>query len=318
MELDIINNIGFADYFLITQDFVIWAKERNVPIGPGRGSGAGSLVAYLLSITEIDPIKYDLLFERFLNLERVSNPDFDIDFCVEGRDVVIDYVVRKYGINRVSQIITFGSMTIKAVIRDVGRVLGYTYSFVDRIVKLLSNKLGISLKSELVNNKQFKNEYDESYDIQNIINLGLKLEGTVKSIGRHAGGLIISSVDLIDYLPLSYERKNYQFMTQLDKNDTELLGFVKFDFLGLKTLTLLSSIASTISVYDGTCNVSPFNLSKLSLCDARTFSLLKNADTIGIFQLESLGIKSIVQQLKPDSFKDIIAVVALYRTLPLQ
>jgi len=318
MELSVINNVGFANYFLITQDFILWARKQDIFVGPGRGSGAGSLVAYILSITEIDPIKYNLLFERFLNSERISRPDFDVDFCIEGRDLVIDYVFEEYGIKNVAQIITFGCMTIKAVIRDIGRVLGYSYLFVDRFVKLISNDFGVSLKSELISNLGLKKEYDNSYDVQTIINLGLKLEGLIKGIGRHAGGLIISPFDLSGYLPLCYESDEFHFMTQFDKNDAELFGFVKFDFLGLKTLSIISTVIDGILTYKGMRYISSFDTKNIKLCDNRTFSLLQDADTIGIFQFESVGMKSVIQKMKPDLFMDIVALVALYRPGPLQ
>jgi len=317
-ELYVINSVGFANYFLVTHDFIDWAKNNDIFVGPGRGSGAGSLVAYLLSITDIDPIRYDLLFERFLNIERISIPDFDVDFCIEGRDLVIDYIFSEYGINNVAQIITFSCMTVKAVIRDIGRVLGYSYGFVDRIIRLISNDLGLSLKSELINNFKLKAEYDASFDVQTIINLSLKLEGIIKGVGKHAGGLVISSVKLFGYLPLSYEDEEFNFITQFDKDDSELFGFVKFDFLGLKTLSVISTIIETVSVYESFYCDFLFDFNILKLNDDRTFFLLQCGDTIGVFQLESVGFKSVVQTMKPDLFTDIVALVALYRPGPLQ
>ncbi len=318
MELSVVNKVGFSDYFLVTQDFVIWAKRNDVLVGPGRGSGAGSLIAYLLSITEIDPVKRELVFERFLNEERVSNPDFDIDFCIEGRDAVINYVYKKYGFESVVQIITFNRMTVRSAIRDVGRVLGYSYSFVDNIVKLVTKGQGKKLDSEIVQNIFFQREYDTSYDVQVIINMGLKLEGIVKGIGKHAGGVIISSVSLVGKLPLRFEQKEFSFLTQLDKDDVEFFGFIKFDFLGLKTLSLITSVVDTISAYRSAESLLLFKTKSISLKDTRAFSLLRRADTLGVFQLESLGMKSVIQQMKVEVFQDVIALVALYRPGPLR
>jgi len=318
MELGVINRVGFANYFLVTHDFIVWAKQNDVLVGPGRGSGSGSLVAYLLSITDIDPIKYDLLFERFLNYERITSPDFDIDFCIESRDLVIDYIFDEYGFNNVAQIITFGCMTIKAVIRDVGRVLGYSYGFVNKVIKLVSGDFGLSLKSELLNNPELKSEYDASYDIQAVFNMSLKLEGIVKGIGKHAGGLVISPFSLLGFLPLSYDSDDYSFMTQLDKIDAEAFGFVKFDFLGLKTLSIMSTVIETVLSYDEMEDIPFFDLEVMNLYDKRTYFLIQSADTIGIFQFESVGIKSVIQKIKPDVFSDIVALVALYRPGPLQ
>lgn len=317
-ELDVINSVGFSSYFLVTRDFVNWAKSNDVFVGPGRGSGSGSLIAYLLSITDIDPVKYDLLFERFLNVERLSVPDFDIDFCVEGRDLVIDYVFEKYGINNVAQILTFGCMTVKAAIRDVGRVLGYSYSFVDYIVKLFPKNVKSSLKYELVHNLRLKEEYNLSLDIQNIVDLSVKLEGLVKGIGKHAGGVIISSVGMFGNLPLGYERWDFNFITHVDKSDSESFGFIKFDFLGLKTLSLISTIVEGFLAYSSFYNELEFDFECFNLYDKRTLFLLQCGDTTGIFQLESIGMKSIVQIMKPNLFADVIALVALYRPGPLR
>lgn len=317
-ELTVINSVGFANYFLVTYDFIDWAKCNDVFVGPGRGSGAGSLVAYLLSITEIDPIKYDLLFERFLNIERLSIPDFDVDFCIEGRDLVIDYIFDEYGIKNVAQIVTFGCMTVKAVIRDIGRVLGYSYGFVDRIVKLVSSDFGLSLKSELINNLKLKDEYDFSLDVQTIIDLSMKLEGIIKGVGKHAGGLVISSIDIFGYLPLSYEDEEFNFVTQLDKFDAEALGFIKFDFLGLKTLSIISTVMEGLSSYNDFGEEFDLDFDFLNLRDERTYFLLQSGDTTGIFQLESVGLKSVVQVMRPNLFADIVALVALYRPGPLQ
>ncbi|HIH2763289.1 MAG TPA: DNA polymerase III subunit alpha [Candidatus Azoamicus sp.] len=316
MELKIITRVGFENYFLITYDFILWAKKNDIYVGPGRGSCSGSLVAYFLNITSIDPIKYNLLFERFLNKDRLSKPDFDIDFCIENRDLIIDYIYDEYKLENVAKIITYGCMNIKAVIRDIGRMLGYSYTFVNKLAKLLSNDIGISLKSEIIHNQNFKNEYDASYDIQKIINLSLKLEGIIKNIGTHAGGLVISPIKLITNIPLSLEEDSP--LTQFDKNDSESIGFVKFDFLGLKNLTVIASIFDSISSYKSIFETNIFIIDELILNDKRTFELLQKGDTTGIFQLESYGIKSVIQKMKPNSFLDISALIALYRPGPLQ
>jgi DNA polymerase III subunit alpha len=318
LELDVIIKIGFSNYFLITFDFIFWAKSRNISVGPGRGSAGGSMIAYMLMITEVDSIKYNLLFERFLNKNRITNPDFDIDFCIEGRDLVIDYIFEFYGKNKVAQIITFGCMTVKSAIRDVGRAFGYSYGFVDRIIKLISNDFGISLKSELINNNDLRKEYNESYDVQVIINNSIKLENVIKGSGKHAGGLVIACVNLIEHMPIHYEKLDSQFITQLDKYDAESMGFVKFDFLGLKTLTLLSNTIDSLLSYSIFNDNIKLDLNILDFKDQITFDLFSNGDTLGVFQFESEGIRSIIQKVKPDRFGDIVALVALYRPGPMQ
>lgn len=318
VELNVILNIGFANYFLVTHEFICWAKDNDIFVGPGRGSGAGSLVAYLLLITGIDPIRNDLLFERFLNKDRISSPDFDVDFCIEGRDLVMDYIFELYGVKNVAQIVTFGCMTIKSVIRDVGRILGYSYNFVDKIIKALSNSFKISLKQELVSNLYLKNEYDSSNDVQVVLNLSLKIEGVIKGIGKHAGGLLISSVELLGYLPLQYEEIEFNFLTQLDKDDSELLGFTKFDFLGLKTLTIFADVLDTLCSYYSLKDNYFFCIDYDIFDDDSTYILLERGDTLGIFQFESYGIKSVLQKIKPYVFSDIVSLIALYRPGPLQ
>ena len=231
--------MGFAGYFLIVADFIRWAREHGVPVGPGRGSGAGSLVAYALRITDLDPLRYDLLFERFLNPERVSMPDFDIDFCMEGRDRVIDYVADKYGHERVSQIITYGTMAAKAVVRDVGRVLGHPYGFVDRIAKLIPFELGITLDDALAKEPELKRLYSEDEEVRNLLDLARSLEGLTRNAGKHAGGVVIAPSVLTDFTPLYCEPGGANVITQFDKDDVEAVGLVKFDFLGLRTLTIL-------------------------------------------------------------------------------
>ena len=234
-ELDVIIKMGYAGYFLIVSDFVMWAKNNSIPVGPGRGSGAGSLVAYVLNITNIDPIKYDLLFERFLNPERVSLPDFDIDFCMDKRDNVIDYVGKKYGRDKVSQIITYGTMAAKAVVRDVGRVLQYPYQFVDQIAKLIPFEIGITL-SQALEDQELKKLYNSDDDVKEILDMAMILEGLARNAGTHAGGIVISPRELINYTPLYRDTSSSSLLTQLDKDDIEAIGLIKFDFLGLRDL----------------------------------------------------------------------------------
>ncbi|MDP2763174.1 MAG: DNA polymerase III subunit alpha [Enterobacteriaceae bacterium] len=317
-ELDVISHLNFINYFLITHDFINFAKNNDILVGPSRGSGGGSLVAYSLCITNIDPIKYSLLFERFLNKERLSSPDFDIDFCIEGRDFIMEYVFYIYNISSVAQIITFGSMTTKSVVRDVGRILGYPYGFVDRIAKLISNDINVSLNYEVENNYYLKIEYRQSHEVKTIIDLSLKLEGLVKNIGKHAGGIVISPSSLVNYIPLYYSHIDQLSVTQFDKDDLEKFGLIKFDFLGLKTLTIVDSIISCLNSYKNFIEDKLFNINFISLKDIGTYFLLQRSNTIGVFQLESKGIKNIVRRLLPESFEDIVALVALYRPGPLQ
>ncbi|NNM59878.1 MAG: DNA polymerase III subunit alpha [Legionellales bacterium] len=240
IELDVINKMGFAGYFLIVADFIQWAKNNGIPVGPGRGSGAGSLVAYALGITDLDPLEYDLLFERFLNPERVSMPDFDIDFCMDGRDRVIDYVAQKYGRHCVSQIITYGTMAAKAVVRDVGRVLGHPYGFVDKIAKLIPLELGITLEKAIATEATLRERYEQEEDVSTLLDLALKLEGITRNAGKHAGGVVIAPTTLTDFAPLFCEPDSDHYVTQFDKDDIESVGLVKFDFLGLRTLTIIN------------------------------------------------------------------------------
>ncbi|CAB3976468.1 DNA polymerase III subunit alpha [Candidatus Azoamicus ciliaticola] len=318
VELNVIVNIGFSNYFLVTHEFICWAKDNDIFVGPGRGSGVGSLVAYLLYITGIDPVRNDLLFERFLNKDRISSPDFDVDFCIEGRDLVMDYIFEFYGIKNVAQIVTFGCMTVKSVIRDVGRILGYSYSFIDKVIKTLSSGFGVSLKHELIHNPFLKYEYDASNDVQIVIALSLKIEGVIKGIGKHAGGLLISSVELLGYLPMQYEDLEFNFLTQLDKDDSESLGFTKFDFLGLKTLTIFADVLDTLCSYYSLHDNYFFCIDYEVFDDDSTYILLDRGDTLGIFQFESYGIKSVLQKIHPYVFSDIVSLIALYRPGPLQ
>ena len=317
VELDVINNMGFPGYFLIVADFIRWAKENDVPVGPGRGSGAGSIVAYALTITDLDPIKYKLLFERFLNPERVSMPDFDVDFCMDGRDRVIDYVARTYGRDKVSQIITYGSMAAKAVIRDVGRVLSHPYGFVDRIAKLIPFEIGITLEKALIEEPQLQELYDEDEDVAGLIDLARSLEGIVRNAGKHAGGVVISPSKLTDFTPLYCEEDASNLVSQFDKDDVEAVGLVKFDFLGLRTLTIVDWAVKTINGIKKIKGEELLNIEKIPLDDESTFDLLKAANTTAVFQLESRGMKDLITRLQPSNFEDIIALVALFRPGPL-
>ena len=314
MELDIIIKMGFPGYFLIVADFIRWAKQQNISVGPGRGSGAGSLVAYALNITDLDPITYDLLFERFLNPERVSMPDFDIDFCMEGRDRVIDYVAQKYGRDSVSQIITYGSMAAKAVVRDVGRVLGHPYGFVDKIAKLIPFELGITLTKAL-KEKALKERYQQEEEVRDLIDLAKKLEGCVRNVGKHAGGVIIAPGALTHFMPIYCEPGETAIVSQFDKNDVEAVGLVKFDFLGLRTLTIIDWALDNIQKRS---KQDKLDILKIPLDDEKTFSLLQACHTTAVFQLESRGIRDLIKRLQPDCFDDIKALVALFRPGPLQ
>ena len=319
-ELDVIISMGFSGYFLIVADFIYWAKNNGIPVGPGRGSGAGSLVAYALDITELDPIKYDLLFERFLNSERVSLPDFDVDFCMERRDDVINYVSGKYGNDRVSQIITFGTMAAKAVVRDTGRVLGFPYGFVDQIAKLIPFDLAkpMTLDRALSEDKALKKRYKTEDDVKLLIDLAKKLEGITRNAGRHAGGVVIAPDSLFNYMPLYCEQTSQTIVTQFDMGDVENIGLVKFDFLGLRTLTIIDWALKDINRIRKKENKEVLNIRKLELDDSLTYQLIQSTNTTAVFQLESDGMKQLIKRLKPDKFDDLIALVALFRPGPLQ
>ena len=318
-ELEVICQMGFAGYFLIVADFIRWARENGVPVGPGRGSGAGSLVAYSLRITDIDPLENDLLFERFLNPERVSMPDFDVDFCMDGRDRVIEYVARKYGRERVSQIITYGTMAAKAVVRDVGRVLGMTYGYVDRIAKLIPFELGITLDEALQKEPELKKLYDSEEEVKNLIDLARSLEGLTRNAGMHAGGVVIAPSVLTDFAPLYCDAAGGSLVTQFDKDDVEAAGLVKFDFLGLRTLTIIDRAVAQINRGRGRQDgAPPLDVEKLPAGDAQSYTLLKSCRTTAVFQLESRGMKDLIRRLQPDCFEDIVALVALFRPGPLQ
>ena len=318
LELKVINGMGFPGYFLIVADFIRWEKSNDIPVGPGRGSGAGSLVAYALEITDIDPLQYDLLFERFLNPERISMPDFDVDFCMEKRDLVIDYVAETYGREQVSQIITFGTMAAKAAVRDCGRVLGHGYSFVDSIAKLIPLEVGITLKAAMAQEPDLKKRYEEEEETQALLDLAMSLEGLTRNAGKHAGGVVIAPSALTDFTPLFSEAGGGGVVTQFDKDDVETIGLVKFDFLGLKTLTIIDWTLKAINKQRASQDRDPILLEDLPLDDPATFRLLQDCRTTAVFQLESSGIKDLIHRLQPDSFNEIIALVALYRPGPLE
>src|ERR1700678_563871 len=323
LELGVICSMGFAGYFLIVADFIRWARGNGVPVGPGRGSGAGSLVAYVLGITDLDPIEHDLLFERFLNPERVSMPDFDVDFCMEGRDRVIEYVANKYGRERVSQIITYGTLAAKAVVRDVGRVLGHNYGYVDKIAKLIPFEIGITLDKALEQEEELKRLYEGDSEIRELIDLARSLEGLARNAGTHAGGVVIAPSVLTDFTPLYCEEGSTAPVTQFDKDDVEAAGLVKFDFLGLRTLTIIDWAVRDINAMraqrnETQSNEAPLDMSRLPMDDAATYALLKSTRTTAVFQLESRGMKDLIRRLQPDRFGDIVALVALFRPGPLQ
>jgi DNA polymerase-3 subunit alpha len=311
-EIEVIQKMGFASYFLIVQEFIQWAKRNDVPVGPGRGSGAGSLVAFVLGITTIDPLKYNLLFERFLNPERISMPDFDIDFCMNKRQKVIDHIISTYGQDKVSQIITYSTLSARAVIRDVGRVLDFSYGFVDYIAKLVPFSLGIKISEALKVSKELAKEYRTKDDVKTIIDFAQKIEGLPRGVGTHAAGIVISPTNITDFMPIYSLEDKHELITQFDKDDIESIGLVKFDILGLTTLTIMDEAIKLIQIHNKS-----FNLNDIPLDDNNVFKLLQNKMTTGIFQLESLGMKKYMAQLKPDKFDDIVALVALYRPGPL-
>jgi len=316
-ELDVICEMGFAGYFLIVADFIGWARKNEIPVGPGRGSGAGSLVAYVLGITDLDPIEHELLFERFLNPERVSMPDFDIDFCIDGRDRVIEYVAQRYGRDRVSQIITFGSMAARAVVRDVGRALGMPYGYVDRIAKLIPFELGITLERALADGEELRGLYEAEDEIRTLIDLARQLEGLARNAGTHAGGVVIAPRPLTEFMPL-YCEPDGSSLTQLDKDDVESIGLVKFDFLGLKTLTIIDRALRSINQEREAKHEDPILPAEIPVNDRQTYDLLKSCRTTGVFQLESRGMRDLIKRLQPDHFDDLVAILALFRPGPLQ
>ncbi|KXK44805.1 DNA polymerase III subunit alpha [Nitrosomonas europaea] len=329
-EVETIIQMGFAGYFLIVADFIGWAKQHDVPVGPGRGSGAGSLVAYSLGITDLDPLLYDLLFERFLNPERVSMPDFDIDFCQDRREQVIEYVRDRYGAESVAQIATFGTMAAKAVVRDVGRVLDLPYNFVDQLAKLVPFELGMTLRKAREIEPLLNQRAEEEEDVRNLLELAERLEGLTRNVGMHAGGVLIAPGKITDFCPVYCADSGDAVVSQYDKDDVEKVGLVKFDFLGLRTLTILDRAVADIRQYraasPGSAVAEPdvqpaeeshFSLESISLEDAATFSLMAKGNTVGIFQFESRGMKDLLQRARPDRFEDLIALVALYRPGPM-
>jgi DNA polymerase-3 subunit alpha len=314
IELEVINQMGFPGYFLIVMEFIQWSKDNGIPVGPGRGSGAGSLVAYALSITDLDPLEFDLLFERFLNPERVSMPDFDVDFCMDRRDEVIDHVAELYGRQAVSQIITFGTMAAKAVVRDVGRVLGHPYGFVDRISKLIPPDPGMTLEKAFVAEPRLPEIYQDDEEVKDLIDMARILEGVTRNAGKHAGGVVIAPTTITDFSPLYCDDEGKNPVTQFDKNDVETAGLVKFDFLGLRTLTIIQWAIDMVKEGKGI----DIDITAIPLEDPKSFRVLQNSETTAVFQLESRGMKELIKRLKPDCFEDIIALVALFRPGPLQ
>lgn len=312
-ELDVINKMGFPGYFLIVMEFIQWSKDNDIPVGPGRGSGAGSLVAYSLKITDLDPLEFGLLFERFLNPERVSMPDFDIDFCIVGRDKVIAHVAELYGHNAVSQIVTFGTMAAKMVIKDVARALNHPYSFGDQLSKLIPNRPGIKLREAIQEVPALKMRIEDDPQIAEVIEHSLKLEGMVRQVGKHAGGVLISPTSIDDFSPIYRETSSSPPVSQYDKNDVESVGLVKFDFLGLKTMTVIHKAIKLANQQEGV----NFDLSDIPLNDPEAIKIIKDANTTGVFQLESAGMKSLIRRLEPESFEEVIALVALFRPGPL-
>ncbi|WP_137167806.1 DNA polymerase III subunit alpha [Salinimonas lutimaris] len=313
-ELGVINQMGFPGYFLIVMEFIQWSKDNEIPVGPGRGSGAGSLVAYALKITDLDPLEFDLLFERFLNPERVSMPDFDVDFCMDRRDEVIDHVAELYGRQAVSQIITFGTMAAKAVVRDVGRVLGHPYGFVDRISKLIPPDPGMTLDKAFDAEPRLPELYRDDEEVKDLIDMARILEGVTRNAGKHAGGVVIAPTTITDFAPLYCDDEGKFPVTQFDKNDVETAGLVKFDFLGLRTLTIIQWAIDMIAETRG----KKIDITAIPLEDPKSFRSLQNAETTAVFQLESRGMKELIKRLRPDCFEDIIALVALFRPGPLQ
>ena len=317
-ELDVINQMGFAGYFLIVMEFIAWAKQNNIPVGPGRGSGGGSLVAYALGITDLDPLQYDLLFERFLNPERVSMPDFDVDFCMEGRDRVIQHVSDMYGVEAVSQIITFGTMAAKAVVRDVARVQGKPYSLADKLSKLIPFEVGMTLAKAMEESQEMADFVAANEEVSEIMDMAYKLEGIVRNVGRHAGGVVIAPSALTDFVPLYTEDSGSGLVSQYDKDDVERAGLVKFDFLGLKTLTIVDWTLELVNQHRQLQGESALEVEDIPIDDPAAFKLLRAAETTGVFQLESRGMKDLIRRLLPDGINDVIALVALFRPGPLQ
>ena len=317
-ELGVIGQMGFAGYYLIVAEFVTWAKEQGIPVGPGRGSGSGSLVAWCLGITNVDPISYDLIFERFLNPERVSMPDFDIDFCMEGRDAVINHVAERYGRDAVSQIATFGTMAARAVVRDVTRVQGKPYGLGDKLAKLIPFEVDMTLAIAVSREQDLARLIEENEDAAEIIDMAYRLEGLVRNVGRHAGGVVIAPSTLTDFVPLYADDSGGGAVSQFDKDDVERVGLVKFDFLGLKTLTIIDWAVQAVNKERAAAGATPVDIDAVPFDDPATFELLRSAETTAVFQLESSGMKGLIRNLQPDGINDVIALVALYRPGPMQ
>ena len=314
-ELNQIKKMGFSSYFLIVYDFIQWSKNNDVPVGPGRGSGAGSLVAYSLGITTLDPIDHGLLFERFLNPERLSMPDFDVDFCMEKRDLVIDYVSKKYGADAVSQIATFGTMAARAVVRDVARAMGKPYALGDRISKMIPFAPGMTLEKAESEQPIFAQSIKNDAEVREIVNLSYKLEGIARNVGKHAGGVVIAPGSISDFCPVYVDRQSDSVMTQYDKDDVEKIGLVKFDFLGLRTLTVIDRAVKSINKEKKGKEL--FDINSIPLNDEKVFKLLASGKTMAVFQLESSGMRDLIKRLKPTKFEEITALLALYRPGPL-
>jgi len=306
-EIDVIEKMGFPGYFLVVADFIQWAKSQGIPVGPGRGSGAGSLVAWALTITDIDPIRFGLLFERFLNPERVSMPDFDIDFCQDRRDEVITYVRSKYGDDRVAHIITFGKMQAKMVLRDVGRVLQLPYGQIDRISKLVPNNPAnpVTLEQALEMEPLLREARDGDPAIATMMDIGMKLEGLYRHASTHAAGVVIGDRPLADLVPLYKDEGSELPATQFSMKYVELAGLLKFDFLGLKTLTIIENCCQRLRT-----NGVAIDISQIPLDDPKTFELLQRVETVGVFQVEGAGMRDVLRKLRPDRFEDLIALVA--------
>ena len=314
-ELNQIKTMGFSSYFLIVYDFILWSKDNDVPVGPGRGSGAGSLVAFALGITTLDPIDHGLLFERFLNPERISMPDFDIDFCLEKRDSVIEYVSNKYGSGAVSQIATFGTMAARAVVRDVARALGKPYAVGDRISKMIPFAPGMTLDRAKEEQPIFAQASKNDPEVKEVVDLAYKLEGIARNVGKHAGGVVIAPGSISDFCPVYNDRQSASVMTQYDKDDVEKIGLVKFDFLGLRTLTVIDRAVKSIN--SSMKKNESLDLDKIPHNDSKVFELLSSGKTMAIFQLESTGMRALIKSLKPTKFEEITALLALYRPGPL-
>ena len=318
LELESIKSTGFSSYFLIVADFINWSKNNNVPVGPGRGSGAGSLVAFSLGITALDPIEHGLLFERFINPERISMPDFDVDFCMEKRDLVIEYVSQKYGTKAVSQIATFGTMAARAVVRDVARALGRPYALGDRISKMIPFVPGMTLERAIKQQPLLKEMIQNDEEVSEIIEISFKLEGIARNVGKHAGGIVIAPGQITDFCPLFIDSSSGSTMTQFDKDDLEKIGLVKFDFLGLRTLTVISKAIKAINIMKDSLDEDLLDLDAIPLDDQKVFELLQLGKTTAVFQLESPGMRELIRRLKPTKFEEITALLALYRPGPLE